>query len=352
VKKSARPTKSSSTTPDVGALRSSPIHGLTPLHENAILIDIDAIDIDPTNPGSITESMRYQRRAPSIRDSYDILGRIVYPIIVCKTPDGKARYMHVDGFGRLSHAQARGQQKIYAIVYPPLSLEQRICLRETLNAAQEPFDAVSIIRDLQELAKERHLDVTNEEHLRTLVRDLPEKVRKHERSLVMLARWHPKAVEALGESYRKDGKTIGLDKFKDLARILTTLKEQHPKTLAKLGGESELSLKLARMYLNKKFSEGSRSQDSIRKVRATLASMRGEDPSVLDFFVKEKSYTELPRGDEAPERSVKSELLAACQSLTKLLVEVEAEALSLPERRALERTEAVLDKVLSEEDEE
>jgi len=343
---STSPSRRSTTTTDVNALRSSPVHGLSPLYESPVLIDIDAIDIDPTNPGGVTESVRYQRRAPSIRDSYDILDRIVYPIIVCKNPDNPNRYTHVDGFGRLSEARGRGQKKIHAIVYPSLSLEQRICLRETLNAAQEPFDAVSIIRDLQELARERRLDVTNSEHVKTLVRDLPEKVRKHEKDLVMLARWHPKAVETLGESYRKDGKAIGLDKFRGMLRVLSTLEERHPKTAAKLGGSRELSLKLANMYLDKKFSEGTRSQEAIRRVAQTLDSMPEDDPAVSEFFVKEKSYSELPKVDGTRKRSGSSQIIEACQDLARVLLDADAESLTQAERRALERTDAVLDKVL------
>ncbi|HZZ17239.1 MAG TPA: hypothetical protein VFE08_14900, partial [Candidatus Sulfotelmatobacter sp.] len=195
--------------PDVSALRSSPIHGLIPIHPGPVSVEIDAIELDPTNPGRMSQSLRDSRRAGSIRDSYDILSRIVYPVIVCEKEGDSSRYIHVDGYGRLKEAQARGQRKINAIVYPPMSLEQRICMRETLNAAQEPFDAVSIIHDLQQLARIRNVDTSDPEQVRTLVRDLPERVRKHEKDLLMLARLHPSAVSAMGESYRKDGATIG-----------------------------------------------------------------------------------------------------------------------------------------------
>ena len=148
-------------------------------------------------------SSRGSRRAGSIRCFYHILSRIVYPIIVCQHPDQPGRYIHIDGYGRLKEAKARGRQLIDAIVFPPLDLEQRICMRQTLNAAQEPFDAVSIIQDLQELAKIRNVDTSDPEQVKTLVRDLPERVRKKEKDLLMLARLHPKAVSSMGRIIAK-----------------------------------------------------------------------------------------------------------------------------------------------------
>jgi len=224
--------RKSTPTSNVSALRSSPIQDIRPLFDDPVAIDLDSVDFDPTNPGT-TKSLRYKRRAGSIRDSYDILSKIVYPVIVCENPQQPGRYMHVDGFGRLSEAKARGQRQVSAIVYPSLTLEQRICLRQTLNAAQEPFDAVSIIRDLEELARLRRLDLTNPDHVKTLVRDLPEKVRKHEKDLIMLSRLHPMAIEAMGESYHEDGQTIGLDKFRGMSRIVATMEDRHPESLEK-----------------------------------------------------------------------------------------------------------------------
>lgn len=333
-------------TPIVDALRRSPVHGLKPLTPTPILIDIDSIDIDPTNPGSLTASIRYQRRQPSIRDSFDILAQIIYPVIVCKYPNNEGRYMHIDGFGRIDEARARGLKKISAIVFPPLTLEQRICLRQTLGAAQEPFDAASIIRDLQELAKERGLDLSNAEHIKTLVRDLPEKVRKHEKDLIMLARWHPKAVEALGETYHDDGSAIGIDKIRGMDRILRVVEKNHPKTISKLGGQRSASLKLANMYLAKKFSEGTRSQEAVRKVAQTFEAMPSDDPAVLDFIAKEKSFSELPKVPSNGEEANEAMILQACKQLITLLLDVETDSLTPAAKRALARTDAVLDEVL------
>ena len=334
---------------NISHLRSSPIHGLVPVHANPIPVSIDAIEIDPTNPGQTTQSLRDQRRAGSMRDSYDILARIVYPIIVCQEFGDAAHFIHVDGFGRLSEAKARGQKSIDAIVYPPLTLEQRICLRQTLNAAEEPFDAVSIIHDLQILAKERGLDVSNPEQIKTLVRDLPERVRKHEHDLIMLARLHPTAIQAMGESYRMDGKTIGLDKFRGIARILHTMEESHPIAVKKLGGPREVSLRLSKMYLDKKFSEGKRSQEAIRDVAKALKELPADDRRVTEFFEQELSHTELsaPAKPEAGgNHNRESEMTNACQRLLTLLVALDIESLSRAERRVLERTATVLNKVV------
>lgn len=336
--------------PDVAALRSSPVHNLRPMYQHPVPVKLADIELDPTNPGNVTQSLRNDRRAGSIRDSYDILARIIYPIIVCQHPDRPTKYIHVDGLGRYTEAKSRGQQEIDAIIYPPMNLEQRICFRQTLNAAQEPFDAVSIIRDLQELARERKLDTTDPQQIKTLVRDLPERVRKHEKDLIMLARLHPRAVEVMGESYRKDGNTIGLDKFRNIARVLRTMEERHPKTVVKLGGPRELSLKLSKMYLDKKFSEGARSQEAIRTVAQALDSAPADDAKVSDFFVNERPFTELvltstPRTSSRTSQDV--DLISACRTLTKLLLDVDTEALTNAELRALERTEAVLNKVLS-----
>jgi hypothetical protein len=317
------------------------------LYEKAIPIDVSAIDLDPTNPGNVTQSLRDSRRAGSIRDSYDILSRIIYPIIVCQHPDKAARYIHIDGYGRLKEAKARGRQMIDAIVFPPLDLEQRICMRQTLNAAQEPFDAVSIIQDLQELAKIRNVDTSDPEQVKTLVRDLPERVRKKEKDLLMLARLHPKAVSSMGENYRKDGAAIGLDKFRHIDSLLRTLEERHPETVTKLGGPRELSLKVSKMYIAKKFSEGTRSQTAIRELGRKLDEAPKDDPQIADFFMHERSAADFPSFSNGDSSSAgKSEVTEACKSLMKLLLDLDTKALTDAELRALERTETVLSKVL------
>ena len=330
---------------DVEALRSSPIHSLEPIIDEPMWVDIDKIQIDPTNPGSQTESLRYKRRAPSIRDSYDILGRIIYPVVVCQRMDDPSRFIHVDGFGRLEELRARGEKQVKAIVYPPLTLEQRICLRQTLNAAQEPFDVVSIIRDLQELARERGLDVRNSEQVKTLVRDMPDKVRKRIKDLEALARWDASAVQSMGESYGTPSDAIGMDKLRQLTGILDAVGACHPKVLEKAGGEMGLSTKLAGMYLSGKFSQGSRSQEAIRKVKKALLNMPNDDPLVVKFFDDELDHNVLLPFAEKTQQA--ENVVKGCEQFAGLLLRVDVKSLTQAERSALRRTLAVLQEVLS-----
>src|SRR6266536_1122800 len=155
-------------------LRQSPLHGIQPLTDNVQWIELDKLDVDPTNPGSDKYSDRYKRREQPIRDSYDILGRIVYPLVVCTKDDGSGHYWLLDGHGRYAEAKERGEKKIACIVFPPLTLQQRIILRQVLNAAQEPFDPPLILSGVKHLAEERHLDIrNNEDDLDALLADFP-----------------------------------------------------------------------------------------------------------------------------------------------------------------------------------
>lgn len=340
--------KESSKKLEVAALRNSPVHDLQPLNDQPERINIDDIDVDATNPGSVTESLRYQRRAPSIRDSYDILGGIVYPIIVCKNGEHAGRFIHVDGFGRLEQLKERGEKRVRAYIYPPMTLEQRICFRQTLNAAQEPFDAVSIIQDLRILAEERKLDINNSDHVKTLVRDLPEKVQKHEKDILELSRWHPDAIEALGESYGTNPKAIGVDQIRSLGRIMTEMMSRHQNTLKKLGGSLEFSKSIAQMYLDRRFAENGRSQEGIRVVIRCLKTLPTDEPSVLEFFENDMTITAL---DKAAKASIPNEtgvVVAGCTNFINTLLNLNARRLTEEDKDALRRTALVLNGVLSE----
>ncbi len=332
----------------VKQLRTSPIRGIVPVSPDPIEIDLDQIEIDPTNPGADeTKSLRYQRRQGSIRDSYDIMGSIVYPPVVCEHTVDAGRYIHVDGYGRLSELRGRGVKRVRAFVFPPLTLEQRICLRETLNAAEEPFDAISVLQDLRHLGKERGLDLANPEQVRTLVRDLPEKVQKFEDDLVLLGRWHPDAVAKLGENYSGNGQAIGIDKFRELDSIIGVLRKRHPKTLERLGGEKRLSLLLARMYAEGKFRMGSRSQDAIRSARRAISQLPPEDERLFNFFDQQLPWTILIPDPPPPKLTPQTDLVEVCKEFAAVLLVVEEpSALSVKERRALDRTLAVLNQVL------
>ena len=334
--------------PDVAALRASPVHNLKTITEEPVWINIGDVDLDPTNPGQVTESLRYKRREPSIRDSYDILGGIIYPIVVCQNAEHAGRFIHIDGFGRLEHLRQRGEKKVRAYIYPSMNLEQRICFRETLNAAQEPFDAASIIQDLRTLAGERGLDIHNTEHVETLVRDLPEKVRNRKRDILILSSWHPDAIDKIGESYNTDRESIGLDQVRGLGRIMAVTEKRHPDTFKKLGGLQELSKKLVQFFLDERFSGNGKSQQGIRAVVRSLKKIQPDDLNILKFFEDKISVREL---EQAAEESVPNEqdiVLDGCTKFAKVLLGLNIKLLTEDEAAALKRTATVLDSVLSE----
>jgi len=333
---------------EIAALRSSPVHNLKPVYDEPKWINIADIDLDETNPGMATESLRYQRRQPSIRDSYDIIGRIVYPVIVCESAEHEGRFVHVDGFGRLEQLKERGEKKTLAIIYPSMTLEQRICFRETLNAAQEPFDAVSILHDLRLLAAERNLDLNNSDHVETLVRDLPEKVQKHKKDLLELSRWHPDAIEHLGESYGQNPTAVGIDQIRSLGKILTEMMARHPKTMAKLGGSLEFSKYLIHMYLDRRFAEDGRSQDGIRDVVKSLKTLPADDASILDFFKEKMTIQELEKITKTYIPNETGAVVAGCTNFINMLLNLNAKRLTEEEKNALKRTALVLNGVLSE----
>jgi hypothetical protein len=333
---------------DVAALRASPIHNLKPITEEPASINIGDVDLDPTNPGQVTESLRYQRREPSIRDSYDILGGIIYPIVVCQNAEHAGHFIHIDGFGRLEHLRQRGERKVRAYIYPPMTLEQRICFRETLNAAQEPFDAASIIKDLQMLAEERGLDIHNKEHVETLVRDLPERVQKHKKDILELSRWHTDAITKLGESYETNPRSIGVDQIRGLGRIMTMMKKRHEDTLERLGGLQDLSKQLVQMYIDRRFSENGKSQQGIRDVVRSLRTIQPDDPSIIKFFEDEIGIRELEKAANESVPNEKDIVLDSCAKFIKVLLNLNTKRLTEDETAALQRTATVLNSVLSE----
>jgi hypothetical protein len=83
----------------------SPIRGV---HYKPSSVDITLLDIDETNPGSDKYSARYQKRETPINESYDILGMIVYPLVISERGDGSGRFWIVDGHGRYDELTRRG----------------------------------------------------------------------------------------------------------------------------------------------------------------------------------------------------------------------------------------------------
>ena len=331
-------------------LRSSPLREIQRLHETPISIAVKNLEDDPTNPGSVTVSMRYKRREPSIRDSYDILGSIIYPLIVCEHEDpvkrGKGIYIVIDGHGRLHQARERGQECIDAMVYPSMTLDQRIRLRQTLGASQEPFDPASVIADLKLLAQERGLDIQNPSHIETLVRDLPAKVQQRKKDLLILVRWDTQIVNKVGESSHAGADTIGLEMVRALTGIVDTVKKRHPDVYKRLGGDKGLTRKLGTMHLGKKFSQGTRSQEAIRKVKAGIAALPENDRIVQNYFDQESSYETMAQF--APAKPSKNDIASACEALVQLLVKADPGNLGDDELRILRRTNLQINGILEE----
>ena len=188
----------------------------------------------------------------------------------------------------------------------------------------------------------------NPEQVKTLVRDLPEKVRKFQRDLIMLGQWHPKAVAKLGESYEEDGQAIGIDKIRGLHSIIRAVHDRHPKVLKRLGGDRDLSLTLAQMYTDGKFRAGTRSQEAIRNVARVVKDLREDHEKLFEFFDQQQSWTALPSSN-GKSNPPSPDLLKRSQDFVSALLEVDdAAKLSVKERRALERTSLVLGQVLGQ----
>jgi len=323
---------------DVGQLRSSPIYGIKPIYETPQKLEVSTIEDDPTNPGAVTDSLRYERRAPNIRDSLDIIGGIVYPIVVCQHTDEKknadGKYIILDGHGRIDQIRRRNEPNIWALVYRPLNLEQRICLRQTLGAAQEPFDAISIMKDLAVLAKQRNLDISSVEDVEVLLRDMPEKVRNYRKDLLMLTRWDLDSAAVLGESYSKNAKTIGIDKIRGMTRIVDAVRNHHPQLYEELGGDKGTTKRLADMYVAKKFSTGTRSQEAIRKVTSAVRELDEDQPIVRRFFKEGLDQAVLAPYAKTKEDASR-DLPTLCQELAHMLIVASPEDFSDAERRAL-----------------
>ena len=335
----------------IDALRSSLVHGLRPVEENKSIL-IEDIEIDSTNPGSLTASHRYERREESMLDSYDILERVVYPIVVCQKQDEDGKYIHIDGYGRLGMLKAKGSKEVKAIVYPPMNLEQRICFRQTLNAAQEPFDPVSIIHDLKLLATERGLSLRNPADIRALVRDLPARVQARQRDLLILTRWHSDVVDQMGEQSGPDQEVIGLDQLRGLDRLLTAIVKGHSDIAEREGGTLEVSKVLGQSFHDQRFADGMRSQEGIRKAIKAVKALPGDHTAVEEFLSGDIGLRALIRqGEESSGEQGSSDerditLVEACQTLAALLIKVDADSLSDEEHRALERTHRVLESVI------
>src|ERR1039458_7926434 len=346
------PTNIQETVDHIQTLTSSPIHGIKPLGEH--FIDIAFLDTDPTNPGSDPYSSRYKRREKPISESYDILGGIVYPLVVATKDDGSGRFWIVDGHGRRDEASRRNQQRMQCIVFPPLTLEQRIILRQVLNAAQEPFDTPLVLRDLHVLAQERGLDIRKDVDLRALLAALPVNIRKHEDKLKVLAKWPAEVSDKIGVDDNDARGVVGYDKIKELDGLVNAVRKHHPQAAARYPG-AKLNRQVLQLYFSEVFRDGSRSQEGIRKARAVLKKIENDDPLVGKFLngdVYVGEFTEQSEARKKDKAGTSDEedfgLVELCKKLNAVLTDVDASNLNAAERRTLKRTYELISQVLGE----
>jgi hypothetical protein len=168
----------------------------------------------------------------------------------------------IDGHGRFDEAKKRGEKKIKCIVFPFLTVEQRIILRQVLNAAQEPFDAPLILRDLQTLAKERNLDIRNNDaDMDALLADFPESFATEKKKLRVLAAWPEDIADKISIDVNKKGEdgeeqgVIGYAKINQLNVLLNKLKNHHPTIAAHYPGQ-KLHRQLLKLYFDNVFRDG------------------------------------------------------------------------------------------------
>ena len=337
-------------------LRNSPLHGIQPL-EGEHFIELSKLDTDPTNPGSHPLSNRYQRREQPIHDSYDILGRIIYPLVVCTRDDGSGHFLLIDGHGRFDEARKRGQKQIKCIVFPPLTVEQRIILRQVLNAAQEPFDAPLILRDLQTLAKERNLDIRNNEtDMDALLADFPESFAAEKKKLRVLAAWPEDIADKISIDVNKrneDGDeqgVIGFVKVNQLNILLNKVRKYHPRIAAQYPGE-KLNRQLLKLYFDNVFRDGGRSQEGITRASSTILAAETNDPLVSEFLKGGMKLGEFVDKAEAKQRAKEASeppLVKLCNELKGILSGIYPPDLGQKERFALKSTHTVITEVLAE----
>jgi ParB-like chromosome segregation protein Spo0J len=328
-------------------LKNSPIHGLTPIGDREI--DITLLDTDPTNPGSDQFSKRYKRRGDSIRESFHIIGGPVYPLVVCESSETPGRYLIVDGHGRGDEAKRSQKKTIRVIVFPPLTLEKRICLRETLNAAQEPFDTPLIIKDLQLLAQQRGLSIRNPNDLASLLADLPQNIRKQEPKLRLLAKWPEEVVNQIGIENDDDARIIGLDKVRSLDSVVNAVKDNHPEIAKAFAGE-KLYLQVLELYFQKRFRGGRRSQETTRDACKLLEKLPQNHLLVKKFLKGNLDFSDFEHQAKRTinMNSEKEELVPLCKELNALLTDVDVHNLTSVERRSLKRTAELVSQVLTE----
>jgi len=337
-------------------LQASPMHGIKPIAEYKIKLSL--LEKDPTNPGSDPYSERYKHREKPISESYDILDTIIYPLVVSTKDDNTGRFILVDGHGRFDEAERRfkanhGPEELNCVIFPRLTDEQRIILRQLLNGAQAPFDTPLILRDLQLRAKLRNLDIKNEADLHALLVDFPENIRKHEKKLRVVAKWPEDVADRIGVDDDDQKGVVGFDKIRELDSFVNILKKRHPKS-AEPYPDTKLNSQALHLYFNGKFNDGKqKSLEGIRKSVRIIKALEKDDPLVAKFLkgtMPVEDFAELAEEHKQPT----DKILELCKKLNLAVIDIDVQELDTDGQRtlkiALSKTHELLSQTLKELD--
>jgi hypothetical protein len=236
-------------------------------------------------------------------------------------------------------------------------VEQRIILRQVLNAAQEPFDAPLILRDLQTLAKERNLDIRNSEaDMDALLEDFPASFAGEKKKLRVLAAWPEDIADKISIDVNKkaeDGEeqgVIGFVKVNQLNILLNKVRKYHPRIAAQYPGE-RLNRQLLKLYFDNVFRDGSRSQEGITRASSTIRAAETNDPLVSDFLkggMKVGEFVDKAEAKQRAKEASESPLVKLCNELKGILSGIYPPDLDQKERFALKSTHTVISEVLAE----
>lgn len=335
-------------------LRKTSLAGIEPL-PGVQKVKMKLIDRDPSNPGSSPYSERYKKREQPIHESYDVLGGVIYPLIVSSKDDGSGHFWLVDGQGRYDEAEKRGQEEINCIIFPRLELSHRILLRQVLNSAQQPIDPPLILRDLQIMADELHLDIRNSDaDVEELLSQFPATFAEEmSGKLRVLAQWPKDITDKISIDVRKDDGadepgTIGYRKIELLLRVVKKVRTRHPAIADQYPGE-KLHRRVHQLYFDGAFRDGGRSQDGIERVKWVVNNADANEPLVADFLkgaIKANElYAKVVAKLQAKE-AAEPPLVRVCNELKALLANIYPPELSAKEKFALKSTHTVLGEAL------
>lgn len=183
----------------------------------------------------------------------------------------------------------------------PLQLEDRIRLRQVLGAAQEPFDAPLVLKDLRLLAERRRLDLSKGEDIDLLLADLPiELADKAQKQLKLIGKWRNDVIRRVAIEHDDETGVLGIDMLKELDDVVNAVKRNHPNVYKALG--ENLREKTLEVYFGGNLrSKGQMSQDALRDLRKLLKDAPKDDQRISQLFNGDIRY---PRFKAALEAAV------------------------------------------------